>query len=190
MKTCLKNCWAWMFIAIAIAVPAVASAQSICEGLTTILTADDDELEFYTVPGAICKYDHVRNKFGCIWQKPRPHNTIDNKQWLRSVTPDMKKLAGAIQQCIKQEAIPFEWDSLEKQETPNKGITFGYFVQRVDGRSSRRGLDTISVCVETGSFYSTEAGRYITDPDRSGVVLTVGKEPEGKSYCTIFWNRE
>ena len=172
MKTCLKNCWAWMFIAIAIAVPAVVSAQSICEGLTTILTADDDELEFYTVPGAICKYEF--GDFGCVWEKPMPRGRA--KEWLNTtITPEMKKLAGAIRQCIKQEAIPFEWGSFE-EDRYSAGYLRSYFVQRVDGRSSRRGLDTISVC-------------HVNDSDEvgDGVVLTVGKQPEGKSYCSIFW---
>ena len=176
MKTCLKNCWAWMFIAIAIAMPGAASAQSICEGLTTILTADYDELQFYTVPGAICRYESW-NGFGCIWQKPEPlRGKGKARDWLNTtIYPDMKKLAGAIQQCIKQEAIPFEWDSFEEEYYSN-GYLRSYFVQRVDGRSTRKGVDTISVCHKIDS-----------DGGGPGVVLNVRTAPEGKSYCSTFW---
>ena len=175
MKTCLKNCWAWMFIAIAIAVPAVASAQSICEGLTTILTADDDELEFYTVPGAICKYDGVgwTDRFGCIWQKPGPSGRGKKMtDWLNTtIYPDMKKLAGAIQQCIKQDAIPFEWGSFEEER--HDGILFRYFVQEDD---NARELTTISVCFE-----------YDSDEVGAGVVLTVEDSADGESHCISHW---
>lgn len=45
MKTLIGNGWRWVLPAAA--VPVTVSAQSVCEGLTTIPTADRDELEFH-----------------------------------------------------------------------------------------------------------------------------------------------
>ena len=175
MEYRLKNSWCSIFLAVAIAAPGTASAQTICEGLTTILTASREELQFYTVPGAICKTSGLLGSdFGCIWQKPgRSGNGQTFRQWVNStIRPEMKKLAGAIQQCIKQKAIPFEWYSFEEDIT-SAGFVRGYFVQK-DTNSKR--LKTIGVCFESNN---KEVG--------TGIVLAVRFAPEGKSYCSIFW---
>ncbi|MYD95041.1 MAG: hypothetical protein F4Y02_15430 [Chloroflexi bacterium] len=162
-----KNRWLWIILFAGICVPGSVSAQSICEGLTDILTMSRDQLEFYTVPGAICRASG--RTFRCIWQKPEPggHGKV-LRQWLQTtIYPDMKKLAGAIQQCIQQDAIPYEWRSFKKRRSSG-GWLRSYFVQRKAGERPR----TISVCFE---YDDRDVG--------AGVVLSVGNAPKGKSYC-------
>lgn len=172
MNNDLKNLTLGALLVVAFALPNVAVAQSICEGLTTILTASRDELEFHTVPGAICKISG--SDFGCIWQKPGPSGRGSAlRQWVNTtIRPDMKKLTGAIQRCIKQEAIPYEWHSFRKDRT-SRGFVKGYFAQRKDTNAGRP--KTIGVCFE-----------YDNDEVGAGVVLTVRSAPKGKSYCSIF----
>ena len=163
----------------AILVPGPASSQSICEGLTTILTSESADLEFHSVPGAICKtrtgFDRRgSSSFGCIWPKPGPPGSgAALRQWLNTaIMPDMKKLAGAIQQCIKRNEIPGKWRSFRKDRT-SSGRMKGYFVQRSD---SSEHPQTIGICFE-----------YNNDDFGAGIVLTVRSSPKGKSYCSNFW---
>ena len=138
----------------------------ICESLTTILDASSD-LDFYSVPGAIC--EQSRRHFRCLWEKPQHGTGKAFLEWLdKLVYPDMKKLEGAIQQCIKQEAIPHEWGSFRKERHTN-GVLTSYYVQSSDGGRPY----TISVC------FKFDRDGY----EDVGVYLTVGKASRGKSSC-------
>ena len=117
-----------------IAVPGAATAQSFCEGLTTMLTADEDELELYLPPGAtMCttSYGRFHPGIACIWPKPpMPDHLYGNKQgsfqWINTTyMPDVKKLANAVRQCIEQNKIPGNWGRLKTDRI--NGLTLGYY---------------------------------------------------------------
>lgn len=151
----------------AIVIPGPASSQSICEGLTTILTSTRADLEFQTVPGAICK--RSGSTFKCVWQKPGPPAGMRLAQWVNtSIMPEIKKLAGAIRQCIRNESIPYSWTRFKKDETSG-GFLKGYFVQQ-DNSAQRP--KTVGICFEHGN-----------DEIGAGVVLSIRFSPRGKSYC-------
>ncbi|MYD95042.1 MAG: hypothetical protein F4Y02_15435 [Chloroflexi bacterium] len=161
-------------VAIAILMPGATLAQSICEGLTDILTMlerEDDGLQFYTVPGAMCEWDEM-DEFACIWQQPGPGGRGPvYLRWLQTtIHPDMKKLAGAIQQCIRQEAIPYKWGKFER-DMLDRDIVDGYFVQ-LDDEEEEEDLLTISVCYEAND-----------DVVGSGILLKIHKSDKGDNYC-------
>ena len=165
-----RRCWHGLVLAIALAAAGTASAQSICEGLSTILTSRSSDLEFLTVPGAIC--ERSGSSFKCIWPMTGPPEGARGRvlrQWLNTaIVPEIKKLSGAIQQCIRNNSIPYDWDRFRKEES-SSGRFLGYFVQR-DYSAGRP--KTIGVCYE-----------YDDDEVGAGVVLSVHSAPRGKSYC-------
>lgn len=157
----------WIILVVAIGIPGSASSQSICEGLTTILTSTRADLEFQTVPGAICKRSGSALK--CIWQKPGPPAGMRLRQWVNTaIMPDIKKLSAAIRQCIREESIPYSWNRFKKDKT-SSGFVKGYFVQQ---DNSARRPRTIGICFE-----------HDDDEVGAGVVLSIQFSPKGKSYC-------
>ena len=110
-------------VAIALAVPGGSAAQSVCEGLSTVLnevrsSGGRDRLEFYTLPGATCR---VRGRtYICDWSMTRRDpdtatSVSELYEWERNSSKELKKLAGAFQQCIAQKKVPYEWNSFEKE---------------------------------------------------------------------------
>lgn len=146
----------------------------ICESLATIVTKIDTrnrhDLDFFTLPGAICKHEY--RDFTCIWQKPRRpegRGEVFRRYVQTILMPDMRKLSGAIQKCIEQEEIPFTWGRFKKN-TFTSGIDKNHFFQR------ERNADytlTIGACFE-----------YDDDEIGAGVVLHIDHSaPKGKFYC-------
>ena len=110
-------------VATALTVPGESAAQSVCEGLSTVLkelksSRGRDNLEFYTLPGATCR---VKGRtYICDWSMPkRDLDTITRvselDEWERNSSKELKKLAGAFQQCIAQKKVPYNWNSFKKK---------------------------------------------------------------------------
>ena len=136
--------------------PSTAFAQSVCEGMTTILEAleEREELEFFTLPGATCTSGY--GQYMCDW--PRPHHGgrgAPLRKWLRGVIVDVKNLAGEIHKCIEQEALPHDWRSFRKDRL-DSGETVGYYVYTKD-----RPKMSIVVCVELGDTHEENSLRLV-----------------------------
>ena len=145
MNSNIKNLM--LAVVVAFALPGAAKAQSVCEGLSTIVTAikisSTDELEFFTLPGAMCHLE-FRKEFKCIWPKPHTGRGAAYRQWYASTSVEMKKFAGQIQQCIKTKAIPdYGWRSFKKDKFED-GTVVGYYVLSKDRRTG------IAVSIELG----------------------------------------
>ena len=109
MKTTLINIV--LVVIFIFSVPVVAAAQSLCEGLTTMLTADKDDLDLFMAPGAtecrtkggtsIAQSDNI---IACSWQKASV-SAFQISKARKMLMPDVKKLASAVKQCITQKKI-------------------------------------------------------------------------------------
>ena len=178
-----------------ISIPGAATAQSFCEGLTTMLTADRHELELYLPPGAtMCTTATRSGQFhtgiACIWPKPpKPDHLNGNKQgslqWYNTTyMPDVKKLANAVRQCIEQNKIPGNWGRLKTYGI--NGLTLSYYFQKSRNQTEkmsqrRKELNdreplTIAVCFEKDDD---------NDAGTAGIVLEVDEDPRGESNCIL-----
>ena len=121
-----------LLMSTAIVPPSETSAQSVCEGFTTVLEAmgggrrSKQKLEFLTLPGATCEFGG--SEYTCDWSKPRASDAIGApyREWFKSIMKDVKRFAGKFQQCIDQGDVPFEWGSFRKDR--NGGVIQAYYV--------------------------------------------------------------
>ncbi len=163
-------------------------AQTICEELSSILTTENEDLLFVQVPGAVCETEG-RDEFQCFWPKtPPPPRPSDDGYWpglkewiLATIVPDMQKLGREIQNCIKQNALPFDWGQF-KTDKPGRLIR-GYYVQTKKTNKNcedsllklqckRNRLKTIKICYE-----------YDDDVVGAGILLEIDFSKRGASYC-------
>ena len=124
-----------------VAFPTVSWAQSVCDGLTTVLNAidswdgDEEMLQFFTLPRADCEYDGL-GEYLCDW--PRPHSGergAPYRRWHDGVLRETKAFAGKILQCIREGKLPFEWESFETEEDAD--LVYGYYVYTKDNHRER-----------------------------------------------------
>ena len=167
MKTILINIV--LVVVFTIAVPGVAAAQSLCEGLTTMLTGDRDDLDLFMAPGATeCK--RRRGMIACSWQKAfLPSN--QTRKAKKMLMPDVKKLASAVKQCITQKKIlPYTLLESGRMNEGDKGQGF-YFEVRRDGDKRK---SAIAVCFQYARYYGANTAivlavdQWVSDrgPDR------------------------
>ena len=138
-------------IASALVVPGHSEAQSVCEGLSTVLKAmrhDREELEYYTLPGATCERDNF--SYHCDWSMPRRDSRTFTRrsefdEWHRNAENELKKLAGAIRRCIHEKKIRYEWHYIERER--DKGWITKYYVYTVP---SVRPKFSIALCTFYG----------------------------------------
>ena len=168
-----------LLVATAFAIPGESSAQSVCEGFSTVLNAmkryrDRKNLEFYTLPGATCELSG--GSFGCVWPRPRPHPStgiVAFREWHGKILGEMKKLAGAFQQCIDQEQVPHEWDSFERHEESD--YVMAYYIY-TEGRPRM----SVVLCIRLGDY------RLPDDQDHTGARLSLAFHNDHNDSCGLL----
>lgn len=169
-----------LLVAIALAVPGESAAQSVCDGFSTVLKAmkryrDRKKLEFYSLPGATCELSG--DSYICRWPKPRPHPSAGItafRGWHGNVSREMKTLAGAFQQCIDQEQVPYEWDSFVRRKT-SKYLT-KYYIFR-----ERRPKMSVVLCINLGDI------RLPSDQDHKGASLSLAFHASHEDGCGLLY---
>ena len=145
-----------LLVATTLAVPGESAAESVCEGFSNVLKAmksyrDRKKLEFLDLPGATCELSS--DSYSCIWSRPRPHKSAGGaayREWHGKVSSEMKKLAGAFQQCVDQKQVPYKWASFERHRGKSGNLRKYYiFTKRYPKMS-------VVLCVNIGNFLLPE----------------------------------
>ena len=165
-------------VATALAVPGDSAAQTVCKGFSTVLKAmkryrDRKKLEFYTLPGATCELSG--DTYSCVWSRPRPHKSAGGaafREWHGKVSSEMKKLAGAFQQCIDRKQVPYVWDSFERRKISNYLTKYYIFTER-------RPKMSVVLCIRIANFLLPESQWH------TSAAISLSVHMGHKDHCSI-----